>query len=318
MKRLWAAHPNLAIFLAVALALGAAEAVLHVARPDLRDPTFFAAVGNPFKEYDEDRELFWTRSFFGRPDLVRLSRAPVRVFVLGGSIANDLADPIFAVLKEKGLDVEGFNLACGGWTSYQSVVQFRRFLAVRPPTHAILCNGYNDSRPAIRDYATQARLNRSWSRSVLFELNKSRLFTLYRRLVLRALAPRGPRTPTVCVPLDQYRANLAEFVRLARGARVVPVLLTQGFPGSVTRAQTAAYFEVMEAVARETGAVFVDVRPAMAAADARLGIPDESVDNEGFQATKSLLWSDAIHPNEKGGRIEGEEVFRAVAQSGGW
>ena len=318
MKRLWRSHPNLVILAAVAIVLGAAEAVLQVKRPDLHDPTYFSAIGNPFKAYEEDRDLFWTRSFFGRPDLVRLSRARNRVYVVGGSIAVGMSEPFFAVLKDHGLFVDGFDLACGGWTSHQAVVQYRRFAALRPPTHAVLCNGYNDSRPALLDYAAQARLNRTRARRVLFELNKSRLFTLYRRGMLRALSRKDPKPGTVCVPLDQYRANLAEFVRLAREGGAVPVLVTQGFPGSRNRDQTAPYFAVMEEVARETGAVFADVRPAIAEANARLGIPNESADTPGFEARGSALWTDPVHLNDAGYRIEGEVIFQAVGARGGW
>jgi lysophospholipase L1-like esterase len=310
--------PNLVILAAVVLALGAAEAVLHVTRPDLRDPTYFQSIGNPLKQYDEDRELFWTRSFAGRPDLIRNAKERNLLYVFGGSIAVGLADPLFAVLKEGGVDVGGFNLACGGWTSHQSVIQLRRFLAVRAPTHALIANGYNDSRPAVRDYAAQARLNRSWTRRVLFELNRSRLFTLYRRLLLRAGSASGPAPDTVCVPLDRYRANLAEFVRLVRDAGATPILVTQAFPDADARRATAPYFGAMEDVARAGGAVFVDVRPAIAEASARLGVPDVTADEPGFLAKKGLLWSDAVHPSEGGYRIESEVIRRTVAEKGGW
>jgi len=318
-------YPNLVLFVAAVIVLAGIEAVLQAALPDLRDPTYFQSVGKPLTQYKEDPDLFWVHGhdFYGFEVIIGKSKATHLIYLLGGSIANGLAKPMQKTLESEHLFVETVNLTCGGYTSYQSLILLDRFLTVRAPEAAVICNGFNDSRPAFLDYRAQAELNRRLSRRALFVLNKSRLFTLYRRLMVRAVHEKSirEREPTTrCVPLDHYRENLTRFVSACREHGVTPVLVTQAFPEILHEQTTAPYFDAMARVAASSPeAVLVDVRPAVAEAMKRMGVPYISSDPEGFTKTGSLLWSDCCcHPSWEGYAIMAREIRKEMQQRGIW
>ena len=299
-------------------ALGAVEIVLQIERPGLHDRTY-SRVPGPFSiaSYAEDREFLWSRPFGNEVEGVRFYCHQAKiVYVLGGSIAEGLSGPLFACLKERGVSADGFNLACGGWTTYQALRQFRRFIGMRAPTHAVLTTAYNDSRLGPVTDVAQAESNRRWSRRLLFGLNQTRLFTLGRRFLARAVEGREPRPITPRVPVDLYRKNLEDFVHLAHGVGAIPILVTEAFPYDSEREDTAPYFVIMESVARATGALFVDVRPAFEALGV-LEISARGIDTH-LNEKQQRFWGDLVHPTEAGSRVKADLIYDAVAARGGW
>ena len=315
------------LYLILALsAIAGLEAYLQKARPDLHDPTYFQSLGEPLKQYAEDRELFWVHktNYESMPNLIREAHSKHVVFVFGGSIAVGLAETMQTALRADGLSIDCMNLGCGGYTSYQSLILLKRFLSVRIPEAALVCNGYNDSRPAFMDYRAQAELNGRFSRRALFMMNKSRLFTLYRRFLLKTFAGNSIKDmkPTAqCVPLDQYKDNLREFAKTAKAKGAIPIMVTQAMPNRADELILVPYFQAMEEVAGQTGAAFVDVRPAFAKAMADAGLSQvESYDNEAeFLKAASSLWGDsACHPSVAGYALMGREVMKVMKEKGLW
>ena len=90
-------YPNLVLLIAALFLLAGIEAILQVTRPDLHDPTYFQSEGTrTLTDYVEDPTLFWVHAdnYLGYEGFIHNTLAEHRVYILGGSIANGLADPL--------------------------------------------------------------------------------------------------------------------------------------------------------------------------------------------------------------------------------
>jgi len=175
--------------------------------------------------FDSDPDLFWVSRDY-RQVLHSLRKARVDLLFVGDSVvfASDyprlLAEELSA--NENTRRVTTGKLGVGGWSSYQGLEALRRDLAQVRPAVLVLSFGWNDHwfGWGVADSELHA-LRDSW----LSRLGAERLaqLLLKARLGLREL--RGLRVETR-VPLDNFRHNLSEMARIARGVGATPVFLT--------------------------------------------------------------------------------------------
>jgi len=319
--------------LVIAALILTAELGLRIAYPDLFEPTFFRIANEGRTKNTESREMFWVpaNNFTEEEARIRAYEGNALVYSLGGSISYGYPKNFGfnEILERKARslcpEIKIIKLSLGGYTTYHAVRLFDRFLAVRTPALAILCNGVNDNTWGAVPYSRVRELNYHWSRSVLYQLNKVRLFVMYKRLLRKLMGkvearPTRPVSPVV--PPDDYRENAGRIVRSAREAGVPLVLVTQSVPTLEGEQGLVPYFEILEQLARENPGVFLaDVRPAFNAKRREMGVAYLSQ----LQA-KSLadprdygdpLFSDACcHPSDAGYGIYAEVIYAAIRENG--
>jgi lysophospholipase L1-like esterase len=177
--------------------------------------------------FEPDPELLWVPEDYQE----RLDRAaedhPALVF-MGDSCTEVGAYP--AALRRRinqsagGGELRIANLSVSGWSSYQGLKQMERDVTPIRPKVVTIFFGWNDhwKNFGIADKNIGLFLRR---RGLFTKLSGFRLMQLVDWITVRYFLQRGEE-PLNRVPLDDFRANLSQMVRIARDHGIVPVLLT--------------------------------------------------------------------------------------------
>lgn len=219
---------NLALLLvASGISLGAGELVLRLLgfhfEPTLESVEFgWPNIEVRRARYTADPDLFWVPLDYGER-LARLADTRPDLVFLGDSCTEWGRWPrlLVAALRRDHprAPLQGAVLGVAGWSSYQGLAQLRRDVLPLHPRAVTLWFGWNDHWRGIGvDDAGVHEI--SGPRS---EWLRWQQLWLKARLVWRA-RQRGPAAERVSP--EDFRANLAEMVRLARAAGSVPLLVT--------------------------------------------------------------------------------------------
>lgn len=171
----------------------------------------------------EDSELLWVPHDYA--EMLGRSERPRLVF-LGDSCTSfgRFDQDLSAMLSRRSdaWDDSYLNLGVPGWSSFSGLAQLRRDVLERQPQIAFIYYGWNDHWIGfgIEDKEVP-RVNSAGFRA----LGRLRIVQLLRRARVASNELRAGEAPLRVSQAD-YRANLAEMVRLARGSGIVPVLLT--------------------------------------------------------------------------------------------
>lgn len=292
------------LVMAVVFTLGAGEIVLRVIGYGTITPEMNFGV-NTKQSLDKgrflpDEDLFWKLPIHVSDVDLRAIQPDVevppkgnrrRILVMGDSCSRlSMAIPPYSVLLEdslRGHDVEVWNAAVPGYTTWQGRAWLAKQLLALQPDVAVVYFGWNDHWRAtgITDRDYDERLRGSTPRLAL-------------------LLQKMPDPPPLRVSVDEYRENLQAIVREleAAGARVVlvaaPANLTQEARARIlqirylVRGDNAGalhreYLEVVHGVCDGTNADLLDAAAVFAA----MGAP------------KRLLMRDGIHLTDKGHRL---------------
>jgi lysophospholipase L1-like esterase len=155
------------------------------------------------------------------------------------------------------------NAGVYGYSSFQGVRRLREMLAYDPDV-VLISFGANDGHlvgMTDADYAQRLARRKGWLTVVTISRLGQLLVDAFDKWESRG---RSDAAPVRRVPLDDYRANLREMVRLCREHRAHPVLLTRPFEGHTHDADSwksvgPDYNQVTREVAEELGVPLVDV-----------------------------------------------------------
>jgi len=218
------------IVLTVALSLTAAEILLRIAgfRYDLYLTRVQFGWPDPIQiRFEPDPELLWIPEDY-QERLDHADEAHPALLFMGCSCTEIGAFP--AALRKKinrssdAADLRIANLGVSGWSSYQGLRQMERdVLPIRPKVVTIFF-GWNDhwKNFGIADKDVGRFMNQH---PFFVGLSRFRVVQLIDWITIRYFLQRGEQ-PLNRVSTDDFRSNLSEMVRMARGHGIVPVLLT--------------------------------------------------------------------------------------------
>ena len=286
------------LVVAVVMAFGAGEIVLRVIGYGAIAPEMNFGVNTKMSldkgHFLPDEELFWKlpvhpldvdfRSI--QPDVaIPPKGSRRRILVMGDSCSKvSTKIPPYSVLLEdslRGQDVEVWNAAVLGYTTFQGHVWLAKQLLAMEPDVAVVYYGWNDHWRATgitdRDYAERSKKS------------TPRLALLFQKM---------PDPPPLRVSVDQYRENLRAIVAEleAHGARVILIAA----PSNLTREARARilqtrylvrgddpsalhreYLDVVHEVCKNTNAQLLDAAELFAAA----GDPKRFIMRDGIHLT---------------------------------
>jgi lysophospholipase L1-like esterase len=268
--------------LSAVLCLGVAEIVLRVRGFEFHlMPTIQFGWPDPVTLHDryrDDPDLFWVLRDYR--DRLAQARATHPAIVFMGDSCTEFgtypAVTLAALAAAKEPVSTGVSLGTGGWSSSQGLEQLRRDVLGLHPRVVTIYYGWNDHWVALGP--TDSELER-W-RWLLAFAEHSRLAELIVKARFGLSVPTAERPNRV--PIDAYRANLSEMVRLARHNGIAPVLITaptNHVPGQEPAYLAARhlrnlselvplhqqYLNVVRDVARQDGAVLCDLAKDFAA-----------------------------------------------------
>lgn len=171
-----------------------------------------------------DPDLFWVPPNY-HDELARYAREDPHIVFMGDSCTAGPYPNLFLRLlraAHPGVRISGRKLGVAGWTSYQGLVQLRRDVIPLRPRIVTLFYGWNDHWIG---FGLEDKEIRRPSTAWLAKLEGLRTVQLLQKTRL-ALRARDPSARPERVAPGDFRANLTEMVALARGAQIVPVLLT--------------------------------------------------------------------------------------------
>lgn len=265
-----------------------------------KDIPSFGFLGNVFEQagvFEEDPSLFWrlrkdTDRFRANDMGLRGPEVPIpkagadlRVACLGDSctFGSDvrLEDTYGWLLQEYLQDrlperrVQVILAALPGYSSYQSLVLFKKDIAPRKPDLCVLyIGGYNDYVPAIGESDNR--------RGALLAAERNSLWRRWRlvRLPARILAPQPKLTAAEYVaafekgeapdgrrvPLADFKTNLEKLIASAQEIGSKVLVLVPPLPQCTLEKHAIAleYRQVIRSVAQTSGARLVDPTPAFA------------------------------------------------------
>jgi lysophospholipase L1-like esterase len=206
-----------------------------------------------------------------------------------------------------GRTVEVVPLACPGYSSYQGLAWLRRDIARLDPDLVTACFGWNDiGRRNVTDaQAMPDGWLRVGARAVVFR--SQALLGVQRRLGRWGLGRHGPAEGwqlTMRVPRDEYVSNMLAIARLSRDHGAQAVLL-----GPVYRDRHSHPPE---------GEDIAGHRAALAEAAAREGfayLEFPELTEPAWPGNRPLF-SEHIHPSDRGHRLMAEELLRFLAERG--
>jgi lysophospholipase L1-like esterase len=273
------------------------------------------------RRYRPDHDLLWVPK--GYTELVKSSVGTRPSLVLMGcsctefgSYDKDLAEIIDA--RYPGNSFTFLNVAVGGWSSYQGLLQMRRDVVRIKPRVVTIYYGWNDHwcTFGIEDkdmHAYDLRHPLVWTALS----SRSRVA----QLINKALFSREfeGKTTLERVPLEDFRANLREMVRIARENSIVPVLLTAPSahqPGREPEVLTRrwlndvtelvplheAYVKAARDVATEDDVYFVDLYRLFR--------------DLGEEELTASFTQDGIHPTEAGSRRIAQYLYDYFEETG--
>jgi len=174
--------------------------------------------------FETDPDLFWVPPGY-HDELARYAREGQQIVFMGDSCTAGPYPNFFlrrARAAHPGATIEGRKLGVAGWTSYQGLVQLKRDVLPLRPRAVTLFYGWNDHWIGfgVEDKEIRQPLT-AW----LAKLEGLRTVQLLQKTRLALQARDRAAWPARVAPGD-FRANLTEMIELARGAQIVPVLLT--------------------------------------------------------------------------------------------
>lgn len=275
------------------------------------------------KLFQQDSELFWkaipgteftnAQGFRGERDIaVENSGNSVRILILGDS-CSFLGEKLYADYLQERLSegspatsFEIINASVPGYTSFQGRQLLPSLLKYRPH-YAIIYFGWNDHWILPSGYSDQFHYDL---------IHSARIVQLARIWLARLTDMRDYR-----VPLDSYRENLAAMVAELKANNVVPVLIAapagyspQGMPkwayefyrqyyrmtaDEITAIPSihAAYAEMVSRVAKDFGAVYVDMQGYFGRQPAPL---------------KDYFRNDLIHLKDRGHQVMADGIYEQI------
>ena len=290
--------------LAMAFSLGAVEIVLRAVGYGVITPEMNFGV-NTQQALDQGRfladpDLFWKLPSHPRDVAIRAVQPDVpvtpkgnkrRILVMGDSCSRiSTSIPPYSVLLEDSLqdhDVEVFNAAVPGYTSWQGRAWLKKQLLALEPDLVVVYYGWNDH----------------WRATGMTDLDYSRrLAGSTPRLAL--LFQRMPDPPPLRVPADAYRENMQAIVKdlQTAGARVTLVLapfnLTSESRARLLQTRYLVRGDDAEAIHREYLQVVREVGGALEAE-----LLDAEAAFSAARAPRQLLMRDGIHLTDTGHRL---------------
>ena len=283
---------------------------------------------NPQTLKDEllsDPDLLWVDpGYAAKVAAARESRSRLSMIFMGDSTTrNSYEKQLSKIIRNRYPDSD-FTYATfgvGGWSSWSGLQQLRRdVLPLRP--RAITINyGWNDhwnyfgleDKDAAHLFWPEGSLPHA-----LFSRTRLRTGQLVNKglfaLKLWSLDPGQPR-----VSLDDFRANLRQMVRIARGADIIPILFTA--PASHERGKEPAYLakrwliNLEDLVPLHRKYVQV-VREVAAAENAPLVDLHHEFNQLPRQDLERLFTGDGIHLTPQGHRKIAEVIDQLLDQAG--
>jgi lysophospholipase L1-like esterase len=305
------------------LALGVAELVLRALgfRYELRLHMVESTAPVPEEtkqDYTIDRDLTWVPNDYADTLRRALAEHPGVAFLGDSCTQLGWYDEYFRTFVSErfpGRRVRTANLASAGWTSHQGLQQMRRDVTRIRPRLATIYYGWNDHWLSIGlDDGEVARLNAS----PLFRLQTLRLAQLATRAYVGMRSRREHLAP-VRVPPEEFRNNLVQMVRVARGAGIVPVLLTAPSSHEVGRepeylvgrwvrdksdlvALHRRYVTIVREVSRDEKAPLCDLAADLDA------LPRDQV--------RTLFQEDGIHLTDDGNKVVAGALLQCLERLG--
>ncbi len=179
----------------------------------------------------------------------------------GGAGGANWPETLHNLLRQRDPRFSVVNAGVYGYTSQQGLIRFRRSLIHRPDL-ALISFGSNDGHPVTvsdRDFIAKSLGRSGWTA----RLARFRLGQLFAAAWTSFVSWRSGGL-TERVPLEDYRSNLNEFVRLAREQGIAVVLLTRPYVSrmrSIVRWKTIAhhYNAVTAEVAEQQDVSLIDL-----------------------------------------------------------
>lgn len=268
------------------------------------------------KEWAQDRELFWMPrdGFKSQVKQIENSKTKKMIWIFGGSIltahqtSTNFPEQLEQCLGESYLVV---NFGTGGYSSYQSLTLLKRMLKKAKPDIVICSNGYNDKSPAPATDRQMALRNNRWSTIAMFYLRKSRLVSLWWRILenLTGMYEYTPDDRSKFVRRaepDHFESNLAQMVRLTSKQGIPLLFVSQASSDRALAKTIAPYFELMEMQAASNPHVyFLDIRTEFEHVfNETIGeVPKTYIDSQ-----SNLLFVDLCHYNDRGHKIVGQKL----------
>lgn len=269
-------------------------------------------------QYQVDRDLFWVpqdyyqrlqRAKIDKPEIIFLGCSCTEMGGYDQLLLGLVADEI------PGRQLTGLNVGVGGWTSYQGLRQLQRDILSLRPKIITIYYGWNDHWIA---FGIEDKEVATIRRSSLFHLDNLRVVQLVTRLQVFLRQPE--RFPKRRVSVDDFRHNLREMIRLARGHGITPVLLTA--PTSHEKGREPQelkerflsnpadliplhrrYVEVVRELAREEGVAILDLAQIFD------DLPRSEVEEKYFMR-------DGIHLSYEGNKIIAESLYDFLSHQG--
>lgn len=284
------------------------ELVLHLLMPY---PEFSYFYTNETSYWDEDPELFWVQrgSFAQEKHEMKKRLSQSLVYTFGGSILTSHgADTNFPDVLGHclGDDFSVINFGTGGYTSHQSLILYRRMIQYKKPGVVVFCHGFNDMGNAPASDIEMAGRNAKISTHVLYYLSKSRLVSLWRKLLRPALGNNPYQAVNksdyvVRVPVNEFRENLKQVIFESGETDFPLVFLSQASPDRAMAKQLNDYFTVMEDLAKlYSNVYYLDIREVFNRKyQQEVGGQPMYFD----QKTSKLLFVDLCHLNNEGHKL---------------
>lgn len=224
-----------------------------------------------------------------------------------------LADHIPKLFSRYGVEVEVVNFGVPGYSTYQTAIQLEEQGWALEPDVLLMGNLWSDNDFSVFADADLLETRRAfdqtwWGRSSLLRLLAAGTDRLQggsgARIVTWTTSSEWPEEGVRRVPLQQYARNLDGIISEARDRGVATVLIQPcnrhliDYPDSY--APWTPYFKAQRGVAKHHGLPLVSACDAM---DAVKGTSDE-------------MFMDAMHFSERGNRVVGEAVAKALLTRG--
>jgi len=233
-----------------------------------------------------------------------------RILFLGDSTAWGLGLPLDRTFAARSTQLLGeahperaFEFLIGafpGYSSYQSKILLGRLLPLSPDLAVLYVGARNDStrHRYFEDAdipARRARLQAAWHRVRLLRLGEALWDRLHRSLFRKLLTYEARAR----VPLDAFRANVADILRQLERARVPALVVVPPFSEKLTRREplAPAYREALREIARERGVPTVSLQAVFDRAD-----------------PAGLYFEDGYHFDAGGHALAAEAIREAVEE----
>ena len=268
-----------------------------------------------------DKDLFWApKNYYTELNAAKITK-PAIVF-MGDSCSDERAlypkHLLYLASKEfPDKNITYFIGGVGGWSSYQGLQQLRRDILDLKPKIITIYFGWNDHWLGfgIAD-KDAARVNSSFL-SRFQNLRLTQLIIKNQVVMLQRI--QGIKKRPIRVSSEDFRSNLRQMVKLAKGKGIVPVLLTA--PSSHEKGKEPQhlamrclsdlsdlvplhqrYVSIVRDVAREENVILCDLAEDFEA------LPKDEVRNKYF-------YGDGIHPTPEGNKKIAEFLYRCFKKN---